>query len=200
MASRSKTSEPSSSASSASSPSEVWKERIIIPTILAGVVGGGVGLLSKHRKVHGIANITATYAANFAIVAGCYCGAREFVRASRASEPGDLINSAIGGFGSGALLGRLQGGQLGAIRYSIMFAIAGTTLDFAAIKLKPVVKSFSESMFGDDESLQKNGAWLRWPEWSPIQVLDKEAVAAKKAREQQLYAKGALGKLNKEES
>lgn len=36
-------------------------------------------------------------------------GAREFVRVSRRSEPDDLMNSAIAGFGTGALLGRLQG-------------------------------------------------------------------------------------------
>lgn len=42
--------------------------------ICAGIVGGGVGLVSKHRKVHGLSNISATYATNFAIVTGCYCG------------------------------------------------------------------------------------------------------------------------------
>lgn len=36
-------------------------------------------------------------------------GAREFVRVSRKAEPDDLLNSAIAGFGSGAILGRLQG-------------------------------------------------------------------------------------------
>ncbi|KAG5567262.1 hypothetical protein RHGRI_002727 [Rhododendron griersonianum] len=95
--------------SSSSSSSDGWKERILIPTLLAGIAGGGYGLLSKHSKVHGLANISATYATNFAIVAGCYCGAREFVRASRKAEPDDLLNSAIAGFGSGAILGRLQG-------------------------------------------------------------------------------------------
>ncbi|XP_010242663.1 PREDICTED: uncharacterized protein LOC104586955 isoform X3 [Nelumbo nucifera] len=90
------------------SSSEGWKERIFVPTVIAGVVGGATGLVSKYRKICGLANISTTYAANFAIVTGCYCGAREFVRASRASEPGDLINSAVGGFGCGALLGRLQ--------------------------------------------------------------------------------------------
>lgn len=39
-----------------------------------GIAGGGVGLVSKYRKVHGLANISATYAANFAIVTACYCG------------------------------------------------------------------------------------------------------------------------------
>lgn len=41
---------------------------------LLGIAGGGAGLVSKHRKVHGLANISATYATNFAIVTGCYCG------------------------------------------------------------------------------------------------------------------------------
>lgn len=41
---------------------------------MAGIAGGGYGLVSKHRRVHGVANISATYAANFAIVMGCYCG------------------------------------------------------------------------------------------------------------------------------
>ncbi|KAG7025425.1 hypothetical protein SDJN02_11920 [Cucurbita argyrosperma subsp. argyrosperma] len=90
----------SSSSSSSSSNYGDWKERIIFPTILAGFVGGGAGLVSKHRKVHGLANISATYATNLSIVAACYCGAREFVRVSRRSEPDDLMNSAIAGFGT----------------------------------------------------------------------------------------------------
>ncbi|XWS31248.1 hypothetical protein CRYUN_Cryun23aG0061200 [Craigia yunnanensis] len=101
--------EGSPSSSSSSSFSEDWRHRILIPTILAGVAGGGIGLVSKHRKVHGLANISATYATNFAIVTGCYCGAREFVRATRKTGPDDLLNSAIAGFGTGAILGRLQG-------------------------------------------------------------------------------------------
>ncbi|KAF2292584.1 hypothetical protein GH714_025781 [Hevea brasiliensis] len=182
---------------SSSSLSENWKERIFIPTLLGGIAGGGVGLVSKYRKVHGLANISATYATNFAIVTGCYCGAREFVRVTRKSEPDDLMNSAIAGFGSGALLGRLQGGQFGAFRYSIIFTVVGTMVDFVTIKLRPTVTSFRESIYGDKE---KKGGWLKLPEWSPIQVLDEEALAAKEAREKQLYAQRALGKLSKEES
>ncbi|KAA8543514.1 hypothetical protein F0562_020991 [Nyssa sinensis] len=183
-----------------SSSSEGWKERILIPTLLAGIAGGCAGLLSKHRKVHGLANISATYASNFAIVTGCYCGAREFVRASRASRPDDLLNSAIGGFGSGAILGRFQGGQAGAIRYSIIFAVVGTTVDFATLKLKPVLNRYRESIVRDNERTQKNDGWLKLPEWSPIQVLDEEALAAKKAREQQLFAQRNVHNLSKEET
>ncbi|KAI5599823.1 hypothetical protein POPTR_002G246000v4 [Populus trichocarpa] len=180
-----------------SSFSENWKERILIPTLLAGITGGGVGLVSKHRKVHGLANISTTYATNFSIVTGCYCGAREFVRVVRKSEPDDLVNSAVAGFGSGALLGRLQGGQFGAFRYSVIFAVVGTTVDFATIKLRPALSNFKESIFKEKE---KKPGWLKLPEWSPIQVLDEEALAAKEAREKELYARSALGKLSKEES
>lgn len=180
-----------------SSFSENWKERMLIPTLLAGITGGGVGLVSKHRKVHGLANISTTYATNFSIVTGCYCGAREFVRVVRKSEPDDLVNSAVAGFGSGALLGRLQGGQFGAFRYSVIFAVVGTTVDFATIKLRPALSNFKESIFKEKE---KKPGWLKLPEWSPIQVLDEEALAAKEAREKELYARSALGKLSKEES
>ncbi|KAL1826172.1 hypothetical protein DCAR_0314359 [Daucus carota subsp. sativus] len=173
----------------APSSSDNWKQRIIIPTILAGIVGGGVGLVSKHRKIHGLSNISATYATNFAIVTGCYCGAREFVRVSRKSTSDDLLNSAIGGFGCGAILGRLQGGVAGAVRYSFMFAAAGTALDFAA----PKIQSYLQSLQNDD-------SWLKLPEWSPIQVLDEEALAAKREREQQMLARRNTLDLNKEEA
>lgn len=38
-----------------------------------------------------------------------FAGVRELVRVTRKSEHNDLMNSAIGGLFSGALLGRLQG-------------------------------------------------------------------------------------------
>ncbi|OVA17176.1 Mitochondrial inner membrane translocase subunit Tim17/Tim22/Tim23/peroxisomal protein PMP24 [Macleaya cordata] len=178
-----------------SSPSDGWKDRILIPTLVAGAIGGGFGLLSKHRRLLGVGRTCAAYATNFSIVTGCYCGAREFVRASRDSEPGDLIDSAVGGFASGALLGRLQGGQFGAIKYSMMFAMAGTTADFAIPRLYHLLQTKKESLFGNNEnSEKKSGDWLKLPEWSPIQVLDEEALAAKRAREQQLYGQTVLGK------
>ncbi|KAH9618927.1 hypothetical protein KSS87_012473 [Heliosperma pusillum] len=283
-----------------------WKERIFYPTLLGGIVGGAIGTMSKHRKVHGIANMSATYATNFAIVSGVYCGVREFVRVTRKSEHGDLINSALGGFCSGAILGRLQGaadvewlqiwspwvrkecmvlvvegwlaaylevvevlwvvtitcewlwfgrvvmvgggtlvvvqscawcwwwrvgwrhiwrlgvggkmelgwagltespttvrgiagdrvcpgvvdgGQSGAVRYSIVFALVGTGVDYATLKLQPLAKSYYDSLFESD---------LKLPEWSPIQILDEEALAAKQAREEQLRAQRAITISNKE--
>ncbi|XP_070012226.1 uncharacterized protein [Nicotiana sylvestris] len=119
-------------------------------------------------------------------------GAREFVRVSRTGRPDDLLNSTIGGFGSGAILGRLQGGQLGAVRYSVIFAVAGTTVDYATIKIKPALRSFYDSI------VNRKDDWLKLSEWSPIKVLDEEALAAKRAREEQLYR--SVHNLNKEES
>ncbi|CAH2079359.1 unnamed protein product [Thlaspi arvense] len=156
-------------------------ERLLIPTFLAGVTGGGAGLLSKHRKAH--PNIPVTYATNFAIVAGCYCGARELVRETRKSEQGDLMNSVIGGLFSGALLGRLQGGPRGAFRYSIAFATLGTAFDYASLRAKLLLESV------------RNIDSITLPVWFPIQILDEEALAKKKAQERKLFPR-----LNKEES
>lgn len=81
------------------------------------------------------------------------------------------------------------GGRIGALKYSVIFAVVGTTVDYATINLQPVLKSYIEK-----------GNGLKWPEWSPIQVLDEEAIAAKQAREKQFYAQRVLGNINKEES
>ncbi|KAM7270216.1 hypothetical protein ACFE04_029430 [Oxalis oulophora] len=156
---------------------QLWKERLIYPSLIAGLVGGSYGLVSKHRKVLGTAYVSANYATNFAIVAASYCGAREFVRNSRRTDPDDLLNSAIAGFGTGAILGRIQGGQPAAVRYSVIFAVVGTTVDYATLRLKPIIRSYRE----------KSGDWFKLPEWSPIQVLDEEALKEKQAREKKLY-------------
>lgn len=63
----------------------------------------------------------------------------------------------------------------------------------------PLLRSYGESKFGNNENVQK-GDWLKLPEWSPIQVLDEEAIAAKQARERELYAQRAFGKISNEES
>ena len=72
---------------------------------------------------------------------------------------------------------------MGAVRYSVMFAIAGTAVDYATLKLRPVLKSYLDSILGGE---------LKLPEWSPIQILDEEALAAKRAREEQLRAQRAI--------
>ncbi|KAG0462654.1 hypothetical protein HPP92_021130 [Vanilla planifolia] len=155
------------------SSSDGWKERITIPTLLAGLVGGGAGLVSKHRKAFGVAKISATYATNFAITTACYCGAREIARDARDSELDDLMNSAIGGFASGALLGRLQ----------------GTAVDYATLQMRPFLQHLRNIVSeGNAHKTGKSSGWWKLPEWSPIQVLDEEALAAKRAREEQFYA------------
>jgi len=64
-----------------------------------------------------------------------------------------------------------------------MFAVAGTAVDYAMLKLRPVLKGFRDSILGGE---------LKLPEWSPIQILDEEALAAKRAREEQLRAQRAI--------
>ncbi|TQD88646.1 hypothetical protein C1H46_025778 [Malus baccata] len=54
-------------------PPSSWKERIVFPTLLVGILGGGAGLVSKHRKVMGLPTSCVTDAANFAIVTACSC-------------------------------------------------------------------------------------------------------------------------------
>lgn len=61
-----------------------------------------------------------------------------------------------------------------------MFAIAGTAVDFTTLKLQPIVKSYYDSLLSSD---------LKLPEWLPIQILDEEALAAKRAREEELRAR-----------
>lgn len=102
-----------------------------------------------------------------------------------------LFNSALVLFLKGFFSCGILGGQFGAYRYSLIFAVVGTAVDFAALKLRPKLHDFSESMFDKRSS-------LKLPEWSPIQVLDEEALAAKRAREEKLY--GQRKALNKEES
>lgn len=93
-------------------------------------------------------------------------------------------------------IGKL-GGPVAAARYSIIFAVAGTTLDYATNELKVSLRDYTEAT---SEEKNKSWSWLKLPDWSPIKVLDEEALAKKQAREKQLYAQRALGKLNKEES
>lgn len=85
----------------------------------------------------------------------------------------------------------ILGGQLGAARYSVIFAVVGTTADFAILKLKHVLRDCTKTIYQDSENSQKNGNWFRLPKWFPIQVLDDEALAAKRAREEQFLAQKA---------
>ena len=65
--------------------------------------------------------------------------------------------------------------------------MAGPVFDLVNRQLYPLVNDISES------------TW-KLPEWSPIQVLDEEALAAKHARERKVYSQKIIGDLNKEKS
>ncbi|KAM0866287.1 hypothetical protein ACQ4PT_042715 [Festuca glaucescens] len=174
-----------------------WKERILVPVAAAGVVGAGFGLLSRHRARLGALRAAATYAANLSIVAGCYGGARELARDARATTTDDLMNSVVGGLASGAVLGRIQGGHFGAVKYAVTLAVAGTAMDYAAMKLSPQWCDWKEHL---SASMKE---WFTVPDWSPIQVLDEEALAKKREREEMVFGQRerlrALSKLNEEE-
>lgn len=64
----------------------------------------------------------------------------------------------------------------------------GTACDYALLRAKPMLESFR-----DMDS-------IKLPEWSPIQILDEEAIAKKKAQEQKIFAERSFGRLNKEET
>lgn len=79
------------------------------------------------------------------------------------------------------------------MKYAVTLAVAGTALDYAAMKLSPQWRDWKEHLSVDTKD------WFTVPEWSPIQVLDEEALAKKREREELLYAQRALGKVSKEE-
>lgn len=183
--------------------SKGWQERIYIPTLAAGVLGGGAGLLGGYFKGHGMAKLSSAYAINLAIVTSCFCGAQELARELRAAEPGDPINSVLGGIASGGFLGRIQGGKPRAFQYAFMFALIGTGLQFGAHKFQeyrsqPYLESLSTDTLGKAEKPSEK-KWLSWPEWAPIQKLDEEA-AAKRAQERDLHIQRTIDKLKKGES
>lgn len=94
------------------------------------------------------------------------------------------------------LLTVTAGGHFGAVKYAVTFAAAGTALDYAALKLRPQLSGKWHAL---KEHFSGGKDWFTLPEWSPIQVLDEEALAKKRAREEKLFAQRALGKLSKEE-
>lgn len=181
-----------------------WQQRIYIPTLAAGVVGGGAGILSGILKGHSISKLGIPFAVNSAIVTSCFCGARELARELRVAEPEDPINSLLGGIASGGLLGRLRGGQPRAIQYAIVFATVGTALQFGTLKLQEYIsqeklKPSSADTSREGESNPSGNKWWTWPEWAPIQKLDEEA-AAKRAQERDMQIQRTIEKLKKGES
>ncbi|GLJ48606.1 hypothetical protein SUGI_1025580 [Cryptomeria japonica] len=181
-----------------------WQQRIYIPTVAAGIIGGGAGILSGILKHHGTSKLAITYAVNSAIIASCFCGSRELVRELRAAEPEDPINSVLGGIASGGFLGRIQGGRPRAFYYAFLFATVGTGLQLGTFKLQEYLaqknlESSSPHTAGEVESSPSEKKWWAWPEWAPIQKLDEEA-AAKRAQERDIQIQRTLDKLKKGDS
>ncbi|TKY51802.1 hypothetical protein E2542_SST23321 [Spatholobus suberectus] len=61
--------------------------------------------------------------------------------------------------------GKDKGGQLGAARYSIIFAI---------LQFKDALRDHTKTICQDIENSKKNGAWLKLLYWFPIQVMSCE--------------------------
>lgn len=80
------------------------------------------------------------------------------------------------------------GGPYGALRYSVIFAAMGTASAYAGHKAKAMLEN------------HRNKDSIKLPEWFPIQILDDEALAKKKAQEQKIFAERSFGRLNKEET
>ena len=91
----------------------------------------------------------------------------------------------------------ITGGHFGAVKYVVTLAVAGTAMDYAALKLSPQWRDWK------DHLLVHTKDWFIVPEWSPIQVLDEEALAKKREREEMVFGQRervrALSKLTKEE-
>lgn len=95
----------------------------------------------------------------------------------------------------------ILGGQRGALRYGVIFAVVGTAADFTFLKLKNAFRDQSKTIYQDIENSKKSGSWLKLPEWFPVRVLDEEALAAKRAQEEQfLQQRARIRSLKEEES
>ena len=84
------------------------------------------------------------------------------------------------------------------MKYAVTLAVAGTAMDYAAMKLSPQWRDWKEQLSVDTKD------WFTVPEWLPIQVLDEEALAKKREREEMVFGQRervrSLSKLNEEES
>jgi len=62
-------------------------------------------------------------------------GAREYVAATRKTGPDDIWNSALAGFGTGALLGRLQGLVLLLSHYCCVLVIVFSAINHGELSI-----------------------------------------------------------------
>eukprot|EP00252_Welwitschia_mirabilis_P000183 TRINITY_DN10160_c0_g1_i2.p1 TRINITY_DN10160_c0_g1~~TRINITY_DN10160_c0_g1_i2.p1 ORF type:complete len:211 (+),score=51.52 TRINITY_DN10160_c0_g1_i2:223-855(+) len=181
--------------------SEGWQQRIYVPTIVAGMLGAGAVVVGSYSRGFTMVKHSSAVALNSALVTSCFCGAQELIREICALEPGDLRNSVGGGIVSGGLLGSIQGGRRRAIQCALLFAVVGTGLQCAIKKVQDFGAVDPASVTTATNSPKKEGRqWPEWsfPEWFPIQRLDKEA-AAKKLQEREQHIRKTSEKLEKGE-
>jgi len=77
----------------------------------------------------------------------------------------------------------------------------GTAADFTYLKLKDALRDYTKTIYQDIENSKESGSWLKLPEWFPVKVLDEEALAAKRAQEEQfLQQRARIRSLKEEES
>ncbi|XP_024360113.1 uncharacterized protein [Physcomitrium patens] len=178
--------------------SDGWGYRILSKSLAAGGFGAGAGLLVGAVRGQPALRLGLSVGTNFLIAASCFGAAQEISRELRAAEPENLIDAAVGGFASGALLGHFHGGRARTLPMGILFAVVGTGLQLGAAEYKEYrIRHFlntlpSEPLIADanvevpvvkEEETTEESSW-KLPDWFPIQMLSAEQ-AAKRAAEQE---------------
>lgn len=180
-----------------------WSSRIGCRTLYATAAGAAAGFGVGVYKGAGYARWMGIMSTNFALVTAGFCGSQELVREIRAADPDDPLNCVPGGLISGGVLGRLQGGPSRALPCALLFAVVGTTLQYGVnrledYRLRRFIEIKNPELVPKKEVLLEHKAeTVKWnfPEWFPIQVLDVEAAAKRKA-EQELDFKRRVDSLH----
>ncbi|KAG6555665.1 hypothetical protein Mapa_002901 [Marchantia paleacea] len=169
-----------------------WASRISYRTLYATAAGAAAGFGVGVYKGAGYPRWMGIMSNNFALVTAGFCGSQELVREIRAADPDDPLNCVPGGLISGGVLGRFQGGPSRALPCALLFAVVGTSLQYVVNRLEDYrLRRFIE--ISNPELVPKNEVVLehkaeteKWnfPEWFPIQVLDEEAAAKRKAEKE----------------
>ncbi|KAL3679687.1 hypothetical protein R1sor_022643 [Riccia sorocarpa] len=183
-----------------------WASRIGRKTLYGAGIGAAAGLSIGAFKGSSYLRWMGSASANSALVTASFCGAQEVVREIRAAEPDDPLNCIPGGLISGAALGRLHGGPSRALPCALLFAVVGTGLQYGenllqGYRLRRFMEIRNPEFVPEKETViepKVDGEKWKFPEWFPIQVLDEEAAAKRKA-EKELEFKMRVESLHKGE-
>ncbi|KAL3683460.1 hypothetical protein R1sor_001482 [Riccia sorocarpa] len=169
-----------------------WAYRIGHKTLYGAGIGAAAGLGMGAFKGSSYLRLMGSASANFALVTASFCGAQEVVREIRAAEPDDPLNCIPGGLISGAALGRFHGGPTRALPCALLFAVVGTGLQYGEnllheYRLRRLIEIRNPELVPEKEMViepkVESEKW-KFPEWFPIQVLDEEAAAKRKAQKE----------------